>query len=207
MKYLYNNGERNAIDTLGILPFKGKEAIRRVYNNNGISPTLTTMQGGQQQPKIMTCTTNTLKFIGGFSNKKKWLENDKDFSRNFRQGDRVYDNRYIATSLTSSGGGIGRCTGLYMCKTNNTNILNNKKYKEYKIIKTPYKKYTISYKNFEIRRLTPKECFLLMGFSIDDFNKLYNFSDTQLYKMAGNSIVVNILESIFYNIYVESNII
>ena len=50
-----------------------------------------------------------------------------------------------------------------------------------------------------IRYITPKECFRLMGFDDKDVDILIenNFSKTQLYKMAGNSIVVNVLESIF----------
>lgn len=50
-----------------------------------------------------------------------------------------------------------------------------------------------------IRRLTPKECFRLMGFNDEDVDALIRngISNTQLYKMAGNSIVVNVLEEIF----------
>lgn len=41
-----------------------------------------------------------------------------------------------------------------------------------------------------------------MGFSDEEFNKIKdNFSDTQLYKMAGNSIVVDVLVAIFDKIY------
>lgn len=58
------------------------------------------------------------------------------------------------------------------------------------------------------RYLTPRECFLLMGFDEDDFQKLLNnnfniaknrnfFTRDKLYRMAGNSICVNVLESIF----------
>ena len=52
-----------------------------------------------------------------------------------------------------------------------------------------------------IRKLTPKECFRLMGFSDQDFNAVKNagISNSQLYKQAGNSIVVDVL----YYIYVE----
>ena len=48
-----------------------------------------------------------------------------------------------------------------------------------------------------IRKLTPLECWQLMGFD-DDFYKAKNagISDTQLYRQAGNSIVVNVLEKI-----------
>ncbi len=50
-----------------------------------------------------------------------------------------------------------------------------------------------------IRKLTPKECWRLMGFNDDDFEIVKNIptSNTQLYKQAGNSIVVKVLEKIF----------
>lgn len=49
-----------------------------------------------------------------------------------------------------------------------------------------------------IRRLSPIECWRLMGFSDSDFDKARAVcSDTQLYKQAGNSICVNVLEAIF----------
>lgn len=50
----------------------------------------------------------------------------------------------------------------------------------------------------KIRRLTPRECWRLMDFSDDDFDKASAVnSNTQLYKQAGNSIVVNVLVAIF----------
>lgn len=53
-----------------------------------------------------------------------------------------------------------------------------------------------------IRKLTPLECWRVMGFSDEDFKKAREIgtSDTQLYKQAGNSIVVDVLEGIFKNI-------
>lgn len=57
--------------------------------------------------------------------------------------------------------------------------------------------------DYKIRKLTPKECWRLMGFSDEDFEKAANVptSNTQLYKQAGNSIVVNVLEKIFENLF------
>ena len=53
------------------------------------------------------------------------------------------------------------------------------------------------YPNLRIRKLTPKECWRLMGFDDEDFEKASKVnSNTQLYKQAGNSIVVNVLEEI-----------
>lgn len=49
-----------------------------------------------------------------------------------------------------------------------------------------------------IRKLTPLECWRLMGFSDSDFEKAESVnSNTQLYKQAGNSIVKQVLMSVF----------
>lgn len=55
----------------------------------------------------------------------------------------------------------------------------------------------------EYRRITPREAFRLMGVSDIDIDKLQrvNIPETQQYKMAGNSIVVNVLEEIFKNLF------
>ena len=57
---------------------------------------------------------------------------------------------------------------------------------------------TIVEPNPRIRKLTPKEYWRLMGFEDEDFEKASKVnSNTQLYKQAGNSIVVNVLMEIF----------
>lgn len=58
-----------------------------------------------------------------------------------------------------------------------------------------------------IRKLTPKECFRLMGFDDEDCDILMmnKISNTQLYKMAGNSIVVDVLENIFTALFSQYN--
>lgn len=56
--------------------------------------------------------------------------------------------------------------------------------------------------NYRIRKLTPKECWRLMGFSDADFQKAEKVnSNTQLYKQAGNSIVVDVLVAIFKQLF------
>ena len=55
--------------------------------------------------------------------------------------------------------------------------------------------------NLRIRKLTPKEVWRLMGFDDEDFEKAAKVnSNSQLYKQAGNSIVVNVLEAILNNL-------
>ena len=52
--------------------------------------------------------------------------------------------------------------------------------------------------NMRIRKLTPRECFRLMGVKDKDFEKVAkNQSDSSLYHLAGDSIVVNVLMAIF----------
>lgn len=57
---------------------------------------------------------------------------------------------------------------------------------------------------YRIRKLTPKECWRLMGFDDEDFKKAAQVnSNAQLYKQAGNSIVVAVLQSILANLFEE----
>lgn len=57
--------------------------------------------------------------------------------------------------------------------------------------------------NIKIRKLTPKECWRLMGFTDEQFDKAkeLGISDSQLYKQAGNSIVTNCLYYIFKELF------
>ena len=65
----------------------------------------------------------------------------------------------------------------------------------------------ISYinKEYRIRKLTPLECWRLMAFTDEDFYKVKNIgiSNSQLYKQAGNSIVVKVLEGIFKELFLS----
>ena len=65
--------------------------------------------------------------------------------------------------------------------------------------------YQVNTQPLRIRKLTPKECFRLMGFSDEDFEKSAQVptSNAQLYKQAGNSIVVNVLEEILKELFIN----
>ena len=59
---------------------------------------------------------------------------------------------------------------------------------------------------YRIRKLTPKECFRLMGFTDEEFYKAEKVnSNSQLYKQAGNSIVVDVLCYLFRNLFLEAD--
>lgn len=84
------------------------------------------------------------------------------------QTGRVYDPQGLSPTINTAQGGQ----------------------REVKIIETTPEAY-------RIRKLTPRECYRLMGFTDAEFDSIKGVSNTQLYKQAGNSIVVNVLEAIF----------
>lgn len=143
---------------VGELDIKGNDQIKRVYSPDGASPTLSTMQGGNRQPKIITEGYLMIKNTTA----KGYLEG--------YPGDGVYTN-------------IGNKRGTVQPQSAQTLATNNGKG-----VITP---------DLRIRKLTPKERWRLMGFDDSDFDKAATVnSNAQLYKQAGNSIVVNVLEAI-----------
>ena len=56
-------------------------------------------------------------FVGGIG--KLWLDNGKFYSRNFKQGYRVYDANGISNAISANGGGLGGSSGLYLIQKNN----------------------------------------------------------------------------------------
>lgn len=143
----------------------GHDILKRVYGEDGMSPTISTMQGGNREPKIM--------IRGGMAIK---TANKKGF-------DMATDGDGIDLAYPDSKTRRGR-VGHGVAKT----------------IPTGDSQGTLD--GCRIRKLTPRECWRLMGFSDEDFDKAeaIGTSNTQLYKQAGNSIVVNVLAGILGNL-------
>ena len=144
---------------------KINESCRKVYDEEGLSPTIHTCQGGNTEPKVLI-KNNT---------KKGYLEaKDGDginiSSRMKYQRGNV--QKQLLQTITTSGG-------------NDRAVVTS---------------------DLRIRKITPKECWRLMGFDDEDFEKAEKVnSNTQLYKQAGNSIVVNVLEAILRNLLLNEN--
>lgn len=71
---------------------------------------------------------------------------------------------------------------------------------------TDYKcPHCVWYYSYRIRKLTERECFRLMGCNDADIDKIKaaGISKTQQYKMAGNSIVVDVLYHIFRKLFID----
>lgn len=58
-------------------------------------------------------------------------------------------------------------------------------------------------KEYRIRKLTPRECFRLMGLTSEDCDKAsaVGVSNSQLYKIAGNGIITNCVQLLFEHLY------
>lgn len=174
-KQIIELNEANEIKMVGLLQIKGNEQIRRVYETNGISPTLNTMQGGNRQPKIIKEKTNS---------------NSRIKERFFRQALEVFENSEVEygdtidafnKKLNKSGYSPTLTTRPEGFKTAILPITND----------------------FRIRKLTPKECHRLMGFDDIDYErcKVIGMSDTQGYKQAGNSIVTTVISLLIERLY------
>ena len=71
----------------------------------------------QKGKRKMNKSPAELIFLGGIGeDEHKWLSDGKEFSRNFKQGYRVYDSRGIAAALTGQGGGLGGVSGIYLVR-------------------------------------------------------------------------------------------
>lgn len=102
-----------------------------------------------------------------------------------------------------NGNGTNYSNDMVFHTENNIGTIKATEYKDPKKIIDKQDINNIKESNFHIRKLTPKECWRLMGFSDDSFNtaKSVGVSDSQLYKQAGNSIVTDVLYYIYLEIY------
>ena len=156
-----------------------------IYDPNGVCATLSTMQGGNQEPIIVDDTY-----------KNREPREYKDYLPTLRAGRSGLKVR----TANKQGYDIatdGDCVDLSypQSKTRRGRVGHGVS----KTLMGADSMGTVD--NYRIRKLTPKECWRLMGFDDADFRKAEQVnSNTQLYKQAGNSIVVNVLEAILKNL-------
>lgn len=159
----------------------------RVYDSEGLSPTINTCQGGQREPKIIVAMRgrnpdNTSDRTAGSPTKQRLEQNSQGICNTLTSVQKdnlllenVYD--FYNKNIKSDG----------LCGTITTGCAKDGS-GTFGVIENQYR----------IRKLTPLECWRLMGFSDEDFCKAEKVnSNSQLYKQAGNSIVKNVLMVIF----------
>ena len=177
----------NTIKVVGSLNSKGYESARWVYDSSGISPSINTCQGGGLQPKIIDDT---------YKNRSPRESEVSPTLRSGRSGLKVSEPFIVASRGRNPENPSDRTTG-----TPTEQRLEPKTDGTTNTITTVQKDNLVANQS-RIRRLTPRECWRLMGFSDVEFNKAKSVcSDTQLYKQAGNSIVVDVLVAIFARLF------
>ena len=103
---------------------------------------------------------------------------EKNFGKQYRQGNRVYNSEAVAMALNAQP--VGNTGGYSYLYAVNENI------------------------KWRIRKLMPIECWKLMAFSREDHNRAAQYvSNSALYKQAGNSIVVNVLVALMSSLFIE----
>ena len=158
---------------------------KRFYGINGISPTISTMGGGQRQPKIVDDI---------YKNRQPRVYDNAPTLR----ANHAWDLEVVEPNLKTNPQQIGVVVtnqGKYIKRE--TDIATTLMARDYKGFGNQEMTGVVNESLYRIRKLTPKECWRLMGFDDSDFDKASKVnSNTQLYKQAGNSIVVNVLEAI-----------
>lgn len=172
---------------VGELDIKGMDCVKRVYSKEGISPALTTMQGGNRQPKVAEVKEPCIVASRGRYNA------DGSTSQNYE---------FNETGCTNTITTIQKDNLVVEPKI--VDIKSSEKFARPQpqngVVNTIITTSKFGIDEIDrIRRLTPKECWRLMGFDDIDFDKAQQagLSNTQLYKQAGNSVVVNVIEAIF----------
>lgn len=168
------------------------------------------------EERIKEITVNNIKVEKEFMPKVVAGIGKKDSNSNtqWKQQNRIYEDN-IALSITTV------CNPYYLIKNATkkgylkaypgdavyTNTSNKRGTVQREMIQTlsSFQDKGVVMDDFRIRKITPKEAWRLMGFDDEDFEKAKQTrqSDSQLYKQAGNSIVVNVLEGILRNLFKE----
>lgn len=174
--------------------------VGRIYSTDGCSPILNTCGGGSHEPKIVQ--------LGNVNPSGKGMNGN------------VFDENGLAPTLTTNKGegnkiAIRQATkkGYIECKLGGVADLSypESKTRRGRVQENDQICPTITATEtgvcriespIRIRKLTPKECFRLMGFSDKNFEAAEKMvSNSQLYKQAGNSIVVDVLYYILVELY------
>ena len=149
---LINQGRLRQIGQVS--PARGNPQCGRVYDAEGISPTVDTCGGGNRMPKVAAAMRGRYTLDG-------------IVEQHIEVSDRQEANAITTVQKDS-------------------------------MVAEPM---ALDEQNRYIRKLTPKECFRLMGFDDEDFAKEEAVnSNTQLYKQAGNSIVVAVVKYLIWEL-------
>ena len=190
----------NYIQVVGKLDIKGHDCVKRVYSGEGIAPTLTDMQGGNRQPKVLINEPVIVASRGrnpdrpgdrtpGIPTEQRLEINKQGISNTITTVQK--DNYVIEPCLKIKEATKTGYKEAYA--GDGVNISGRMKYQRGNVQKEMTQTLMangsergVVTPDMRIRKLTPRECWRLMGFGDEDFDKAKAVptSDTQLYKQA-----------------------
>lgn len=188
------------------------EMANRVYSPEGLCPTIRTMQGGGLEPKILEDFYK--------SRQPREYKEVAPTLRSEREGLKVIEPMALdgQNGYLRKDGIVGTLTTDGSSPKHNNRVVepivldgfNQSIRKDSSCIGTLTRNCGADLKRngqgiiegIRVRKLTPKECWRLMGFDDESFSRAEKkVSNSQLYKQAGNSIVVDVLMAIFKNLF------
>lgn len=162
----------------------------RIYSVDGIAPTLNTCGGGNLEPKILEIRERKEEQVRCTPQRRELSEQQSREFDDFVQKlpyEAAQKEKFVQC-LWEAGEGIG--------------ILRETLPEVQKVWES-HDNEQGTRTSYRIRKLTEKECWRLMDFNDEDFEKAAKVnSRTQLYKQAGNSIVVNVLVAILGQLFI-----
>lgn len=177
---------------IGTLDMKGIDQMKRVYDPSGLSPTLTSMAGGNTEPKILACAA-----MRGRYNKDGQIQQNLEIQKNETTNAITTvskDNLVIESSVQPSVAKnfenekaeiLKSDKDIYQAKC--TSNFNNNKI-GLKVSPTIRSSSSAIYgltNEMIVRKLTPRECWRLMSFTDEEFDRAAKVnSNSQLYKQA-----------------------
>lgn len=194
------------VNVIGSLEAKF-ESTNRIYDVGGCSPTLSTMQGGNQEPKILEAKQLGFMDNGTGKHQSNTVYDENALRPNITtvegggtQQIKVCESRIVAMRGRNPDNPSDRTAGnpteqrLEVNMQDTSNCLTSVQKDDLLLEKPQYR----------IRKLTPRECGRLMGVSDEDIDKMAAVnSNTQLYKQFGNSIVVDVMCAMFKNLNIK----
>ena len=190
----------------------------RIYSANGISPTLNTVQGGGLEPKVLIERPQRASQTKVLLGKYKRNEYGKAIRKAYESGKikvRRKDLKKFSlkkSNVSNTLTTVQKDNLIGMVKTDKIEI-DSRRFKENgkpTFTANVVDRNGVMLKNGDvvaIRKLTPRECWRLQGFSDDQFEKAKQagVSNSQLYKQAGNAVTVDVVEQIGKRLWRTNN--
>jgi DNA (cytosine-5)-methyltransferase 1 len=199
------------------------EKIAGLY---GVSPTLTTMGGGHREPKIAVKTVGNVNPSGNGMNGQVYDSEglSPTLTTNKGEGTKIaveYNRENGIGKEIDVEHSVNHSDWRGLNRNQNQNAVieevrpvltperenkrqNGRRFKndgEESFTLTAQDRHGVAigqHPRYRIRKLTPRECFRLQGFPDGEFDKLVaaGISNSQLYKMAGNAVTVNVIDAL-----------